>query len=322
MARSRLYRNGALAAEGFPAAEVAGLIRDPSAVVWLDLCAPGREELEALGAELGVHELAVEDAVKRRQRPKLDAYDGHLFLSVHAARFDAGSGGLRVAEAAAFVARNVLVTVREPDFPIDEVVRRWDEQAGLAAHGVMFLLYGLLDYVVDTHFDAVERIDDEVEALEETVFGDGPVTPADQRRAYRIRKSLVRLRRIVVPMREVVNGLMRREEELGDGRMRPYLLDVYDHVLRATEWTESLRELLADIREAHLTMQGNRMNMIMKRVTSWAAIIAVPTLITGFYGQNLPFPGFGQVWGFWVSNALIVIASVTLYLTFRSRDWL
>ena len=104
--------------------------------------------------------------------------------------------------------------------------------------------------------------------------------------------------------------------------MRPYLLDVYDHVLRATEWTESLRELLADIREAHLTMQGNRMNMIMKRVTSWAAIIAVPTLITGFYGQNLPFPGFGQVWGFWVSNALIVIASVTLYLTFRSRDWL
>jgi magnesium transporter len=93
-------------------------------------------------------------------------------------------------------------------------------------------------------------------------------------------------------------------------------------VLRVTEWTESLRDLVATILDTNLAIQSNRMNLVMKKVTSWAAIIAVPTAVTGFYGQNLPYPGFDTVWGFWVSSAVIVAASVTLYLSFRARDWL
>jgi magnesium transporter len=123
-------------------------------------------------------------------------------------------------------------------------------------------------------------------------------------------------------MREVVNSLLRRDLGVVDDAMAAYYQDVYDHVLRATEWTESLRDLVTTILETHLTMQGNRMNMIMKKVTSWAAIIAVPTAVTGFYGQNIPYPGFGTHWGFWSSTSLTVGLSVGLYVAFRRRDWL
>ncbi|MEN3537481.1 magnesium transporter CorA family protein [Microbispora sp. ZYX-F-249] len=323
MGHTRLYRNGNLEAEGFPVADVSEHVKDPSAVVWFDMCAPTEEELQSISEELGLHALAVEDALQHRQRPKLDVYDSHMFLSVYAAAFDAESGRVRVAPAAAFVTKNALVTVRQTDdFSAEQVIRRWDEGADLARHGVAFLLHGLLDYVVDSHFETVEAMDEQVEDLEETVFGDRPVGPEDQRRTFELRKSLVTLRRIVMPMREAVNSLVRRNGLIGDGEMAPYFQDVYDQVLRATEWTDSLRDLVSNIRETHLTMQSNRMNLIMKRVTSWAAIIAVPTLITGFYGQNIPFPGFGHPWGFWASSALIVAASAALYRVFRARDWL
>ena len=104
--------------------------------------------------------------------------------------------------------------------------------------------------------------------------------------------------------------------------MQPYFQDIYDHVLRATEWTESLRDLISTILETNISIQGNRMNLIMKKVTSWAAIIAVPTAITGFFGQNLLFPGYGTWWGVLVSSVLIVAVGGALYLSFKKRDWL
>ena len=132
----------------------------------------------------------------------------------------------------------------------------------------------------------------------------------------------MKLRRVVLPMREVVNTLMRRDIDLVPEEMVPYYQDVYDHVLRASEWTESLRDLVTTILETNLTIQGNRLNVITKKVTSWAAIIAVPTAITGFYGQNLPYPGFAQASGFFTSSALIVTLSGGLYVAFKRRDWL
>jgi magnesium transporter len=130
------------------------------------------------------------------------------------------------------------------------------------------------------------------------------------------------LRRLVLPMREVVNSLLRRDLGLVDAAMGPYFQDVYDHVLRATEWTESLRDLVSTILETNLTIQGNRQNTIMKKVTSWAAIIAVPTAVTGWYGMNVPYPGFGQPAGAVASTVLIVILSGALYLLFKRLDWL
>lgn len=323
MARTRLYRNGVLEAEDFPVADVSDHLADPTAVVWLDMCAPTAEDLATISEELSLHRLAVEDAVHDHQRPKIDRYDTHGFLNAYAVNLNIESGELETTEVAAFITEHALVTVRKNEaFDINAVVKRWDEANDLAKSGVGFLVHGLLDYVVDSHFAAVQSLDEEIEALEDMVFDDRVDHSSMQHRSLRLRKSLVRMRRVVLPMREVVNALMRRDHRVIDDDLMPYYQDVYDHVLRASEWTESLRDLVTTIRETQLNIQGNRLNTIMKQVTSWAAIIAVPTAITGYYGQNVPYPGFGQPWGFWVSTIAIVVLSGGLYVTFKRRDWL
>jgi magnesium transporter len=203
------------------------------------------------------------------------------------------------------------------------VVERWDSSGDLAQYGVSFLLYGLLDYLVDGHFRAVEALDRAVEETEDGLFD----TRRDaieqvQRRSFQLRKSLVLLRRITLPTREVVNTLLRHDLDIVREPMAPYFRDIYDHVIRATEWTDSLRDLVTTIVETNLTEQANRMNMIMKKVTSWAAIIAVPTAITGWYGQNVPYPGFGKTVGVITSMVLIVGLAVGLFVLFRRKDWL
>ncbi len=323
MARTRLYRDGELVQEDFPVGDISDHIEETDAFVWLDYCAPTDDELATIARELSLHPLAVEDAAHEHQRPKLDRYDSHLFISAYALRLDAQSGELETTEIGVFVTPRALVTVRKNEgVDIEGVVARWDESAELAVNGVSFLLWGLLDYIVDGHFEAVQSLDAEIETLEDLLFDEAPRESEVQRRSFELRKSLVLLRRLVLPMREVVNSLMRRDLHVLDQAMVPYYQDVYDHVLRATDWTESLRDLVTTILETNIAIQGNRMNLVMKKVTSWAAIIAVPTAITGFYGQNVPYPGFSAHWGFWFSSALIVLISGGLYWAFRRRDWI
>jgi magnesium transporter len=320
--RTRVYRNGVLAAEDFPLAEVSDYLADDSTTVWVDFCEPDESDLADIGSELGLHALAVEDATHEHQRPKVDRYDSHAFLTAYSAQLNE-EGELITSELAAFVTERALVTVRKDDnFDIDAVTNRWNTSSDLAKSGIGFLLHGLLDYIVDTHFEVVQFLDDQIEALEDLVFDEHPRESDVQRRSYRLRKSLVEVRRVVLPMREVLNTIMRRDVRVIDDAMQPYFQDVYDHVLRASEWTESLRDLIVTIRETQLNVQGNRLNLVMKKVTSWAAIIAVPTAITGFYGQNVPYPGFQAESGFWVSTISIVVLSGCLYLMFKKRDWL
>lgn len=323
MARTRLYRNGVLGAEAFPVADISDHLADPTAVVWLDMVAPTEDDFATIGEELGLHRLAVEDALHAQQRPKVDRYDTHGFLNAYAVHLDTPSGELQTIEVSAFITEQALVTVRKSDdFDIDAVVQRWDDAQDLAGSGVGYLVHGLLDYVVDSHFDAVQSLDEQIEALEDVVFADRVGHTDLERRSLRLRKSLVTLRRVVLPMREVVNTLMRPDHHVTDDALMPYYQDVYDHVLRASEWTESLRDLVATIRDTQLNIQGNRLNTIMKQVTSWAAIIAVPTAITGFYGQNIPYPGLQQPWGFWASTVAILALSGGLYTVFKRRGWL
>jgi magnesium transporter len=322
MARTRVYRKGVLEAEDFPVAKVSDYLADPATVVWFDFCEPTAADLESIREELGLHELAVEDALEEHERPKMDRYKTHLFVTAYSVALDTATGELAAHEVSAFITSDALVTVRKTHgFGIDDVLRRWDDtDVGAVTTG--FLLYGLLDHVVDSHFDAVQSLDAEIEALEDQVFADDPRDKELQRRSFQLRKSLVKLRRVVLPMREVVNALMRRDLQVVDESMMPYYQDVYDHVLRATEWTESLRDLISSVLETNLTMQSNRLNVIMKQVTSWAAIIAVPTAVTGFYGQNVPYPGFGHPAGFWASTIVTLVASVSLFWYFRRKDWI
>lgn len=323
-ARTRLYREGVCLSENFPVADITGHLADPASVVWLDLCRPTPADFAMLDKEFGLHELAVEDALDEAQRPKIDRYPTHLFLSAYAVHLDPKGVRLDVGEVAVFITGQALITVRKDDqFDLGPLLARWDASPDLAVHGVAFLLHGLLDLLVDGHFDAVSQLDEGIEQLEDLLFDERRAQIEQvHRRSFQLRKNLVVLRRVVLPMREVLNTLLRRDLHTIDEAMVPYFQDVYDHVLRVTEWTESLRDLVATTVETNLTVQANRMNLIMKKVTSWAAIIAVPTAITGFYGQNLPYPGHGTGWGVWTSTALIAVVSGLLYLAFKRRDWL
>jgi magnesium transporter len=187
---------------------------------------------------------------------------------------------------------------------------------------VGFLLWGLLDHVVDGHFEVVQALDEEIDELEGLLFDDRPRDREVQRRSFQLRKSLVELRRLVLPMREVLNALGHRELRMVDETMDPYYRDVYDHVIRVSEWTESLRDLVSTVLETNLTIQGNRLNEIMKKLTGWAAVIAVPTAVTGFYGMNVTYPQDGTRAGFVTATLILLATTVGLYVLLKKRGWL
>ena len=320
--RSRAYRDGELVAEDFPLADVSEWIERQDTTVWFDLESPTPEELEQLRQELGLHSLAIEDATHLSERPKCDRYEGHLVLTAYQVK-PSGDGGLESALVLAFITPHALITVHDPDtLEISKILNHWDESPDLLKYGMPYLVYGLLDYIVDGYFEALQHLDDKIEDLSDLIFetGNGRESATVLRETFDLRRGLITARHVVTPMREVVNTIMRWNHQPAE--LLPYYQDVYDHVLRTADWTDNLRDLLATIRETQLTIQGNRMNLIMKKVTSWAAIIAVPTAVTGFYGQNVPYPGFSTTAGFWTSTGLILGLSAVLYLAFKRNDWL
>jgi len=325
--RTRLWSDGVLLAENFPLADVSRHLAEQAALVWIDLCNPDPALLTELAGELGLDERAVRDV--DGERTKATRYATHTFLTVYGTGVGPIIPGdiesrLLTARISIFVLPTAVVTVRHendplrPVFDIDEVVRRWDDNSDLLRKGSPALLHELLDVVVDEQFDTIQQLDDAIEALEDGLFDDTGDNRTIQRNTYRLRKELVELRRIVLPMREVVNTIRRSDSADLDG----WYADLYDNVIRAGEWTESLRDMITTVFETNLSLQDARLNIVVKKLTGWAAIIAVPTLVTGWYGQNVPYPGFSQVSGVVTSALLSVITSVVLYVMFRRRGWI
>jgi magnesium transporter len=320
---TRVYRAGVLEAESFPVAEVSDFLDERDTVVWVDISDPSAEELAELAEELGLHELAVEDVMGPEQRPKLDRYDTHLFLTAYHLSLDLDTPRLEGLEVYAFFNDRWLVTVRRGDgFPIREVMARCDRSPKLQVYGVGFLLYSLLDVIVDEYFSIVAAFDDYYDDVTDDLFAEQSVEPSRQRHWFEMRRETVRFHRVVVPMREAVSALMRHEREVVPEGLYPYFQDVYDHILRVTEASDGLRDLVTAIVETNFSLRDYRQNLIVKKVSGWAAIIAVPAMITGYFGMNVPFPGSGQVAGVIVSTLLIAGASLGLYFVFRRNDWL
>ncbi|WP_044507516.1 magnesium transporter CorA family protein [Gordonia sp. KTR9] len=349
--RGQIWRNGE-PVDGFDLGEISTCLEDSDKLIWADIECPTHETLSRLAAELDLDPFAIEDTVAAAERVKTVTYTGHTFVMVYAVSLhdgdtpsddqddqddqDRGSTATEFRSSAngrarmfdlhrisVFVKHNALITVRPtPALDIDEVVRRWSD-SGAMQYGIGALVHGLLDVVVDGHFDAVQRLDDEIEGLEALLFDERIPGRELQRRTYDLRKDLVVLRRVVLPMREVIAGIQRRRfDNQAPPELDPHFSDLYDHALRASEWTESLRDMITTVFETNLTLADARLNTVMKKLTAWAAIIAVPTAITGFYGQNVPFPGFEKAAGFITSVTLILILVVGLYVSFRRRDWL
>ncbi|MGI8868885.1 MAG: magnesium transporter CorA family protein [Mycobacteriales bacterium] len=303
-----------------------GEVRERAAhgdVIWIDVPDPASGALAEIARQMRLSPLLVEDAVSHHERAKAVIEENYLFLNCYSVHYDAEKAEITTYEISAFATKSILLTVRVSAWEYaDELALRWQNSPSQCRCGAVGLLHVLLDTVVDGHSEAVEVLDDQTDTFADAIFDDRPLTHDEHIRIFRIRRALVRLRRVAMPMREVLNTLTRRDSDLVPDPLQPYLHDVYDHVLRVSEQAESLRDTVTDLFETNLSLQDQRMNTIMKKLTSWAAIIAVPTAITGYFGQNVPYPGFGHELGFVLSLVLIVLIAVILYLLFRRKDWL
>ena len=333
--RTRLWRDGTLADQDFPLEDISEHLAEPDTLVWADLCDPDLEHLEALATELDLDPHAVRDAVLAHERAKATRHASHTFITVYTAGLDVTSPGgrepasresrLLTSRVSAFVLPRGIVTVRlDPGFDIESVMDRWGDDPEFLRQGVGVLVHGLLDAIVDGHFEAIQQLDDLIEDLEDRLFDERAKVREVQAETFRLRKELVELRRVVLPMREVVNTVLRHRTEAmtPSPELDGWFADLYDHVLRASEWTESLRDMLTTVFETNLSLQDARLNTIMKKLTGWAAIIAVPTAVTGWFGMNVPYPGFGHAAGVAASAGIIGVVSLLLYWIFRQRDWI
>jgi magnesium transporter len=321
--RTRQYRDGEVVAEGFPVEDSSELLRkEDGSVVWLDLRNPDLDDLRFVSEEFGLHPLAVEDAVQDHQRPKLDRYPAHLFVNVYAVDVPGGASTVRVSEISVFVTPRALITVRKSDFDVDTLLARWDMDKHLARrHGVSYLLYGLLDAIADGHYDAVQALEDLAEDLEDALFD--PKSGIDVRRGgFELRRALGRLRRVVGPMPELLARLMRPDLRLAVDGLEAYFRDIADHTQHTAEAVDATRDIVSSVLDADLNEKSNQLNEITKKLASWAAIIAVPTAVTGFYGQNVPYPGFGRHYGFLESVIVMVVLAGGVFFLLRRRGWL
>lgn len=247
-----------------------------------------------------------------------------------------------------FVLAHALITVRSGDeFALAPVRERWADLDEGGALGPFGLVHGLLDVIVDQYFEAVQFLDDRIEDLEDDLFEPAGRLRNFQRRAFALRKELVALRRVILPMRDVLGSLGRRRAgaggasslaapgggEHGGGesraadpralaRLEALYADLQDHVLRAAEWTESLRDMISTVFETHLSLQDQRLNEVMKKLAGWAAVISVPTLVTGWFGMNVPYPGHDSVTGLAVATLLVLVPAAVLWWVLRRQGWL
>ena len=321
MITCRLYREGMLEEEAFDPTRASDLIVEHGSRVWLDIADPNEGDLELLQEEFSLHPLAIEDARHRYQRPKVEVYEGYVFLAMHAVWLNEGDD-LQDSEIHAFAGHRYLITLRYPPvFEVSEVLRRWDRQPQLTHHGGGFLLYALLDEVVDGYLDVIDRLEDVADGIEDRVFADEPDQDV-QEDIFHTKRKVVEFRRLVVPLRKAID-VMQEQPGFVPPELGPYYRDVADHLIRSIEFADNIRDLLTTALEAQLAQVSNRLNVIMKQLTSWAAIILIPTLIAGIYGMNFDhMPELSWHYGYVFALGVMVVSMFLLYRAFKKRDWL
>ena len=303
--------------------QIRGALERNDQFVWLGLYEPEKDILRAVQQQFGLHDLAIEDAYNAHQRPKLELYENSVFVVLRTAHMAQSPRHLEFGETHIFLGKNYLVTVRHGSMRSHIGVRqRCESTPQLLSKGPGYVLYALMDFVVDQYLPIVQQIEEEVEDLEETIFGEEATGDATAR-VYQLKRDLLALRRTVTPLVEVCNRLMRFELPHIPEDTRLYFRDVYDHILRLNETIDAQRELLTTALEAHLSIISHAQNDHMKRITAWAAMIAVPTMIAGIYGMNFKnMPELGWAYGYHASIAVMVGACVALYLGFKRSGWL
>ena len=320
--RTRVWRGGTLDKSDVALADLPKLLAEDNSLTWLDLLDPKPADVHDLAAALQLDRHTVEDALTVGERPKVTRYSGYSFVTCFTVAGTAEQD--EVHRMSLIVLPRAVITVRlGGNFPVETVEAAFEDNPDLLRMGAKALLHAILDTVVDGYFDVITGIDDQVDDLEERLFDGRRSGPTVAREAFTLHKKISRMRRVTLPMREVVTAMLRRigtDSEEHD--LVPFYEDLYDHAMRVAEWSESLRDTVESIQDTNLALGDAALNQVMKKLTAWAAIVAVPTAITGWYGQNIPYPGFGEHWGFWVSTAVILGIAGILYISFKRRDWL
>jgi magnesium transporter len=316
---SAVYVNGHRYAGDIALDETYEASRKPGCFAWIGLHEPTAEEFEAVRREFELHELAVEDAIKAHQRPKLEIYGDTLFLVLKTARYT--EDGVEFGEILVFVGDGFIISVRHGDFPLHEVRVSLEKRPDLLTHGPVAALYGIVDRVVDAYQPVIEELDSDIREVEIQVFSPERENPAA--RIYRLNRVVLQLHQAVSPLHPVIDSLAGGVHGLVPESIRPYFRDVHDHLLRITGRIHEFRDLLANILTANMTQASFRQNEDVRKISAWAAIIAVPTLISGIYGMNFEhMPELTWRFGYPVALSLMAGICLALYGQFRKSGWL
>ncbi|WP_296595059.1 magnesium and cobalt transport protein CorA [Phenylobacterium sp.] len=288
---------------------------------WIGLVDPDDAELAALKARFDLHPLAVEDALCEHPIPKVSVYGDQIFVAARTARLEGET--IVYGETCAFVCRNYIITVRKGSDKSYTALRRDLEDAPtLLRHGIAYVLYALLDFIVDSYQPIVEDIEEEVLAVERRAL-DAFLSREDVTHLFNLRQELMRFRRMLGPMEEVCARLEHLNLPFMDAHVRPYFRDVGDHVRRVASSAEGLRDVLSSVFEVSNLFEQQRQGEITRRLAAWAGILAVPTAIAGLYGMNFEFmPELHWKYGYFAIWGVIVVTCLALFATFRRARWL
>ena len=304
-----------------PLSEVRSHLDRRDCFVWVALKDPEPAELATLQTEFGLHELAIEDAQKGHQRPKIDEYGSSLFIVLHL--IECVDNDLHTGEVAIFVGPQYIVSVRrDAQLGFSDVRRRCEREPELLQHGPAYVLYALMDHIVDRYFPVIDRVTAEIEEIEERIFG-GQTTRDQIEALYSLKRKLMMLDHATQPLLEVAG-------KLHGGRVPPictglqdYFRDVYDHLLRLKQSTDNLRDMVTTAISVNLSLITLQENEVTKRLAAYAALVAVPTLIAGVYGMNFSnMPELGWAYGYPTALASMVLIDVYLVFRFRKAKWM
>ena len=291
--------------------------------VWIGLHEPDEELLRQVQDAFGLHDLAIEDAHLAHQRPKLERYGESLFVVLRTAQINPATTRIDFGESHFFVGHNYFVSVRHgASLSYAEVRSRCESTPDLLGKGPGFVLHAIMDFIVDRYFPIVDLLEDELERLEELIFAES-LTRETSKRIYELKRDLLEVKHAVSPLVDMCTRLMRVDFAVIPDDTRPYFRDVYDHVIRINEKVDTLRELTTTAFEANLALTAVSQNEAMRRLTAWAAIIAVPTMTGGIYGMNFKFmPELEWAFGYPVVMGLTFGVCTLLYVRFKRSGWL
>lgn len=317
-----LYAGGLRQHAGpIPLEEAAGRCKENGSFAWVGLKEPSEEELERVGEAFGLHELALEDAQSAHQRPKLEDYEGSLFVVLRTARYDDAREEVDFGEIHLFVGASYVIAVRHGE--ASELVsarERLEEHSDLLGAGPGAVVWAIVDKVVDDYAPVVAGIDNDIEEVEDEIFGQ---RSDSTQRIYFLKREVIEFHRAVRPLLAPLEGLEYGAQPGVSDELRRYFRDVHDHARRIDEQVTGQRELLTSILEANLALLGVKQNEVIRGISAWAAIIAVPTFLASIWGMNFDhMPELAEGWGYPAALVLMLVAVVSLYRGFRRAGWL